>query len=82
LSLNCQKGINPLALRNHLDALTVQQAELLDKVLEDMENEELNTQFKMLADEKRGILEQLGVLQQAAEQQVSQEAKRRNWQSG
>ena len=33
-----------MTLRNRLDALTVQQAELLDKVLEDMENEELNAQ--------------------------------------
>ena len=46
-------GIDPLTLRNRLDALTVQQAELLDKVLEDMDSPELNAQLKALAELRR-----------------------------
>ena len=49
-------GIDPLTLRNRLDALTIQQAELLDKVLEDMDNTELTDQLKAIAEEKQAIL--------------------------
>ena len=70
-------GIDPLTLRNRLDALTAQQAELLDKVLEDMENEELNTQLKAIMEEKQAILGRLGVLQQDEEQRAGQEARLR-----
>ena len=68
-------GIDPLTLRNRLDALTAQQAELLDKVLEDMENEELNAQLKAIAEEKQAILGQLGAIQQDEEQRAGQEAR-------
>ncbi len=70
-------GIDPLTLRNRLDALTAQQAELLDKVLEDMENEELNAQLKATMEEKQAILGRLGALQQDEEQRVGQEARLR-----
>ncbi len=70
-------GINPLTLRNRLDALTTQQAELLDKVLEDMENEELNAQLKAIMEEKQAILGRLGALQQDEEQRAGQEARLR-----
>ena len=70
-------GIDPLTLRNRLDALTAQQAELLDKVLEDMDNTELTDQLKAIAEEKQAILEQLGAIQQDEEQRASQEARRR-----
>lgn len=70
-------GIDPLTLRNRLDALTVQQAELLDKVLEDMENEELNAQLKAIMEEKQAILGQLGAIQQDEEQRAGQEARLR-----
>ncbi len=70
-------GIDPLTLRNRLDALTAQQAELLDKVLEDMENEELNAQLKAIMEEKQAILGRLGVLQQDEEQRAGQEARLR-----
>ncbi len=70
-------GINPLTLRNRLDALTTQQAELLDKVLEDMENEELNAQLKAIMEEKQAILVRLGALQQDEEQRAGQEARLR-----
>ncbi|MDE7260754.1 MAG: recombinase family protein [Oscillospiraceae bacterium] len=70
-------GIDPLTLRNRLDALTAQQAELLDKVLEDMDNTELTDQLKAIAEEKQAILEQLGAIQQDEEQRAGQEARRR-----
>ena len=70
-------GIDPLTLRSRLDALTAQQAELLDKVLEDMDNTELTDQLKAIAEEKQAILEQLGAIQQDEEQRAGQEARRR-----
>ena len=70
-------GIDPLTLRSRLDALTTQQAELLDKVLEDMDNTELTDQLKAIAEEKQAILEQLGAIQQDEEQRAGQEARRR-----
>ena len=70
-------GIDPLTLRNRLDVLTAQQAELLDKVLEDMENEELNAQLKATMEEKQAILGRLGALQQDEEQRAGQEARLR-----
>ncbi len=70
-------GIDPLTLRNRLDALTAQQAELLDKVLEDMENEELNAQLKAIMEEKQAILGRLGAIQQDEEQRAGQEARLR-----
>ena len=70
-------GIDPLTLRSRLDALTAQQAELLDKVLEDMDNTELTDQLKAIAEEKQAILERLGATQQDEEQRAGQEARRR-----
>ena len=75
-------GIDPLTLRNRLDALNAQQAELLEKVLEetgDTENAELNAQLKALVEEKQAILEQLGALQRAEEQQAGEEARRQEF---
>ena len=70
-------GIDPLTLRNRLDTLTAQQAELLDKVLEDMESEELNAQLKAIMEEKQAILGRLGAIQQDEEQRAGQEARLR-----
>ena len=70
-------GIDPLTLRNRLDALTAQQAELLDKVLEDMGNLELNAQLKALAEEKQSILDQMATHQQDEEKQALQAARQR-----
>ena len=69
--------VDPLTLRSRLDALTVRQAELLDRVLEDMDNPELTAQLKALAEEKQDILGRLGALQQDEEQRAGQEARRR-----
>ena len=71
------KGGGDMAtLRQRLDELTAEQALLLDKVLADMDNPELNAQLKVLAEEKQGILEQLGTLQQEAERQALQASRR------
>ena len=69
--------VDPLTLRSRLDALTVRQAELLDRVLEDMDNPELTAQLKALAEEKQDILGRLGALQQDEEQRAGQEARLR-----
>ncbi len=70
-------GINPLTLRNWLDALTAQQTELLEKVLEDMDNTELTDRLRAIAEEKKAILGQLGAIQQDEEQRAGQEARLR-----
>ena len=69
-------GSDLLALRQRLDELTAEQTLLLDRVLEDMDNPDLNAQLKALAEEKQGILEQMAVLQEKAEQQECQSSKR------
>ena len=50
---------------------------MLDKVLEDMENEELNAQLKAIMEEKQAILGRLGAIQQDEEQRAGQEARLR-----
>lgn len=70
-------GIDPLTLRNRLDALTAQQAELLEMVLEGVETEEMDTQLKAIMEEKQAILGRLGAIQQDEEQRAGQEARLR-----
>ena len=70
-------GSDLLALRQRLDILTAEQTLLLDKVLEDMDNPDLNAQLKALAEEKQGILEQMAALQEKAERQALQASRRR-----
>ena len=70
-------GSDLLALRRRLDELTAAQALLLDKVLEDMDNLDLNAQLKALEEEKQGILEQMAALQEKAERQALQASRRR-----
>ena len=70
-------GSDLLALRQRLDALTAEQAILLDTILEDMDSPDLNAQLKSLAEEKQGILEQMAALQEKAERQTLQAARRR-----
>ena len=70
-------GSDLLALRQRLDELTAEQGLLLDKVLEDMDNPDLNAQLKTLAEEKQGILEQMATSQEKAERQALQAYRRR-----
>ena len=77
LTQGCSEGGGDMmALRQRLEKLTADQAVLLDKVLEDMDNADLNARLKVLAEEKQGILEQLGALQQQAERQALQASRR------
>ena len=69
-------GSDLLALRQRLDELTAEQTLLLDKVLEDMDNSDLNAQLKALAEEKQGILEQMAALQEKVERQALQASRR------
>lgn len=70
-------GVGILDLRQRLDALTVEQSLLLDKVLEDMDNLELNAQLKALADEKQELLEQIQALEKDKAKQGLQIARQR-----
>ena len=70
-------GTSLLELRQRLDALTAEQALLLDRILEDMDSPELNTQLKTLAEEKQDILDQIVAHQQDEEQQAIQASRRR-----
>ena len=65
------------ALLQRLDELTKEQAALVDKVLEDMDNVELNARMKAVAEEKQGLLEQMTAFQQEAERQLLQASRRR-----
>ena len=64
------------SLRRRLEELTAEQTELVDKVLEDMDNVELNARMKAVAEEKQGLLEQMAALRQEAERQALQASRR------
>ncbi len=64
------------ALLQRLDGLTKEQAALVDKVLEDMDNVELNARMKAVAEEKQEVLNQITELQQEAERQLLQASRR------
>ncbi len=57
-------GVSLLELKQRLDALTAEQAVLLDKVLEDMDSLELNAQLEAVTAEKQDILDQMQVLEE------------------
>ncbi len=65
-------------LRGRLDALTAQQAELLDKILENMDDPDLNARLKALAEEKQDILDQIAMFQEDELQQVLQTSRQRD----
>ncbi|EOS66424.1 hypothetical protein C816_01472 [Oscillibacter sp. 1-3] len=70
-------GGDPLALQR-LAVLTAEQAALMEQALalpENMENKELNTRLREIAEERESILYQLGSLQQADERQAGQAAR-------
>ena len=71
-----RSGGDMMALRQRLDALTAEQAVLLDKILADMNNSELNDQLKALAEEKQSLLEQIRAFQEEAERQALQASRR------
>jgi hypothetical protein len=68
-------GVDPLALRQRLAALTAEQAVLMEQALalpDNMENKELNARLREIAEERESILHQLGSLRQADERQAGQ----------
>ncbi len=70
-------GVSLLDLRQRLDALSAEQAFLLDKILGDMKNLELNAQLKAIVEEKQEILSQMGALEQDEEQRSLRESRKR-----
>lgn len=59
-----------LKLRQKLEAITAEQAVLLDKVLEDMDNPELNAQLKALSEEKQRLQEEIEALKNEGTAQI------------
>ena len=74
-SRDVEGGVSLLELKQRLEALTTEQALLLDRVLADMNNAELNAQLKDLADEKQYLLDQIAQVQQDKEQQALQASR-------
>ena len=68
-------SVSLLELKQRLETLTTEQTVLLDKVLENMDDTELNEQLLALSNEKQDILEQISQLQQNEEQQALQASR-------
>ena len=65
------------ALRRRLDELTIQQGELLDKVLGNMNDADLNAQLKDLAEEKQDLMERIKALHEDELQQALNASRQR-----
>ena len=70
-------GMSLLGLRQRLDALTVEQAALVDKILEAKDDSELNAQLETVTAEKQSVLDQIAACQQDEEQQAAQASRQR-----
>ena len=70
-------GMSLLELRQRLDALTVEQAALVDKILEAKDDSELNAQLETVTAEKQSVLDQIAACQQDEEQQAAQASRQR-----
>ena len=64
-----------LDLRQRLEILTAEQALLLDKVLEDMDNEILNDRLKALVEEKEAVLARIEEQKQGEGKQAIQASR-------
>ena len=64
-------------LRRRLEALTTEQARLLDEILENMNSDELNAQLQALSDERQSVLDQIAACQQNEEQRAIQASRQR-----
>lgn len=69
-------GMSLLDLRQKLDALTAEQAALVDKILETKDDSELNAQLEAVTAEKQSVLDQIAACQQDEEQQAAQASRR------
>ncbi|WP_295749017.1 recombinase family protein [uncultured Oscillibacter sp.] len=70
-------GVSLLELKQRLDALTAEQALLLDKILEDMDNLELNSQLEAVTAEKQDILDQMQALEKDESQRSLRASRQR-----
>ena len=70
-------GVSLLELKQRLDALTAEQAVLLDKVLEDMDSLELNAQLEAVTAEKQDILDQMRALEEDKSQRSLRASRQR-----
>lgn len=70
-------GMSLLGLKQRLDALTAEQAVVLDEILKDMNNLGLNTRLKALAEEKQGVLDQMQTLEKDESQQAMRASRQR-----
>lgn len=75
-------GTSLISLKQRLGDITAEQALLLDRVLENMNAPDLNTQLKALMDEKQAVQEQIRAMEQEAaqsENRMSRMAELREW---
>ena len=75
-------GTSLISLKQHLGGITAEQALLLDRVLENMNDPDLNAQLKALMDEKQAVQEQIQAMEQEAaqsENRMSRMAELREW---
>ncbi len=68
-------GVSLLSLQNRLAEVTTQQAEMLDRVLDDMDNLDLKAQLKALSDEKQNLMEQIQTMQADEQHQTTQQSR-------
>lgn len=75
-------GPSLISLKQRLGDITAEQALLLDRVLENMDDPDLNVQLKALMDEKQAVQEQIQAVEQEAaqsENRMSRMAELREW---
>lgn len=75
-------GASLISLKQRLGDITAEQALLLDRVLENMNDPDLNVQLKALMDEKQAVQEQIQAVEQEAaqnENRMSCMAELREW---
>ena len=71
-----------ISLKQRLGDITAEQALMLDRVLENMNDPDLNAQLKALMDEKQAVQEQIQAMEQEAaqsENRMSHMAELREW---
>ena len=76
------RGVSLLELRQRMEILNAEQSFLLEKVLDDMDNPDLNAQLKELSDKKQRLTERIAAMEADEERKRVQDAKReelREW---
>jgi len=74
-SRQIENGESLMSLQSRLAEITAQQAELLDKVLENMDNLDLKAQLKELSDEKQNLLEHIQTMQADEQHKATQQSR-------